>query len=231
MVIMRALKRFVDDLLRTRRPRGFRATPSDAGLARTAVTLRAACPGSGAPREEFVTGLHKRLAAELEPSAPQRAGSRRRAFIGAAAAAAGAAAAGAGIDHALARHPTAPGPPEPAGTLTPANGAWQPVVASDELLEDAVHAFTVGGVSGFVERTGGRLRAVSGICTHQGCKLTFAARPARLVCPCHGASFATDGTVTWHRPGFTLTALPRLAVRETGGIVQVYAPRDAGPQA
>src|SRR5215471_17370526 len=98
---MADIRRFVDDLLRLRRPRGFRATPEDVAVARTAITLRAARPGSGAPREEFVTGLHKRLAAELDPPAPQRAGGGRRSFIRAATLAAGAAAAGAGIDHAL----------------------------------------------------------------------------------------------------------------------------------
>jgi len=88
-----------------------------------------------------------------------------------------------------------------------------------------VRSFSVNGVTGFVGRVGGRLRAVSGICTHQGCHLVFIAGPARLVCPCHGAQFATDGAVIRHRPGVTLTALPRLAVREAGGLVQVYAPR------
>jgi cytochrome b6-f complex iron-sulfur subunit len=91
----------------------------------------------------------------------------------------------------------------------------------------AVRSFSVNGVTGFVERTGGRLRAVSAICTHQGCQLAFAAGLGRLVCPCHGAQFATDGAVIWHRPGVVLTALPRLAVREAGGLVQVYAPRPA----
>jgi Rieske Fe-S protein len=32
-----------------------------------------------------------------------------------------------------------------------------------------VRPFTAGAVSGFVERVDGQLRAVSGICTHQGC--------------------------------------------------------------
>jgi cytochrome b6-f complex iron-sulfur subunit len=65
---------------------------------------------------------------------------------------------------------------------------------------------------------------VSGVCTHQGCRLALAAGTARLVCPCHGAQFALDGAVIWHRHTITLTALPRLAVREAGGFVQVYAP-------
>jgi cytochrome b6-f complex iron-sulfur subunit len=46
-----------------------------------------------------------------------------------------------------------------------------------------------------------------------------------LMCPCHGATFALDGSVLEHRLSFRLTALPRLAVRETGGAIQVFAPR------
>jgi nitrite reductase/ring-hydroxylating ferredoxin subunit len=226
VVIMDAVRRFVEDLLRSRKPGAFRATDQDAGVTRTAITLRAARPGSGAPREEFVTGLHRRLAAELDPS-PQRTGGRRRAFIGAAAVAAGAAAAGAGIDHVLSGPGAAPAPPQSADTLTPSSGTWWPVIAGADLPEGSVHSFDAGGISGFVERVDGHVRAVSGICTHQGCRLMLAARRAGFVCPCHGARFATDGTVTWHRPGITLTALPRLAVREADGVVQVYAPRPA----
>jgi hypothetical protein len=37
----------------------------------------------------------------------------------------------------------------------PASGAWQPVVTGADLPEGAVHAITVGGVSGLVERIGG----------------------------------------------------------------------------
>jgi cytochrome b6-f complex iron-sulfur subunit len=44
------------------------------------------------------------------------------------------------------------------------------------------------------------------------------------VCPCHGATFALDGSVLGHRLPGSLSALPRLAVREAGGAVQVFAP-------
>lgn len=222
---MADIRHFVDDLLRLRRPRGFRATPEDVALARTAITLRAARPGSGAPREEFVTGLHKRLAAELDPPAPRRAGGGRRSFIRAATLAAGAAAAGAGIDHALSGGGASTAQPRPPRALIPAPGAWRFVVTSAGLPEGTVHPFEVGGLTGFVERAGGHLRAVSGICTHQGCRLVLNARPAELRCPCHGARFAPDGTVLSHRPGVALTALPRLAVREAHGAIEVYAPR------
>jgi nitrite reductase/ring-hydroxylating ferredoxin subunit len=221
---MRSLIHFVEDLLRSRRPRGFAATKEDAELARAAITLRAARPGSGAPREEFITELRGRLAAELGPTAPPRSGHRRRAFMRAAALAAGAAAAGAGIEEAVAGNLTGAGPSQHGGIITPSHGSWQTVMASADLPDGAVRSFSVDGVPGFVERTGGKLRAVSGICTHQGCQLRLASSPARFVCPCHDAQFALDGAVIFHRLNVALTALPRLAVRESGGFIQVYAP-------
>jgi nitrite reductase/ring-hydroxylating ferredoxin subunit len=227
---MRTVRHYVEDLLRSRRPKGFAATPEDAGLARTAITLRAARPGSGGPTEEFIAGLRVRLAGELDPAGPQRAGHRRRTFLRASTFAAGAAAAGAvgaAIDSAVAGHPGGPGPSQQGGAITPDSGSWQTIAAGADLPDGAVRSFSVNGVMGFVERTGGRLRAVSAICTHQGCQLLFTAGLGRLVCPCHGAQFATDGAVIWHRPGVVLTALPRLAVREAGGLIQVYAPRRA----
>ena len=217
---MRGISRYVDDLIRSRRPRRFPASDEDAGVARTAITLRAARPGSGAPRDEFVTALHQRLAAELDPPALRPAMTRRRTFLRAATVAGGAAVAGAGIDHALSTH-AAPG--VPAAALTPDDGAWQTVATSADLPDGAVRPFTAGAITGFVERAGGRLRAVSGICTHQGCRLALAAGPARLVCPCHGATFALDGAVLAHRLSITLAALPLIDVREAGGVVQVYA--------
>ena len=221
---MDGIGRYVEDLLRSRRPRRFRASEADTGLARAAVTLRAARPGSGAPREEFVTGLHRQLAAELDPPFPSRMASRRRMLLGTAGVAAGAAVAGAGIDHALTARSPGAGPAPAAGPLTPNTGVWLTVATSADLPNGAVQPFTAGAVTGFVERVGGRPRAVSGICTHQGCRLALAAHPARLVCPCHGAMFALDGAVLTHRLPVQLAPLPPLSVREVDGSVQVYAP-------
>jgi len=226
---MRGIERYIQDLLSGRRPRAFRASPDEAALARTAVTLRAARPGSAAPAAEFVAGLHERLAAELaaaqpEPEVPARP---RRAFMRAATAAACAAgvagAAGAGLDHLISAPGAAPGP-QADGVIVPDQGSWQAVLASADLPDGAVHPFTLATLAGFVQRTGGRLRAVSGICTHQGCRLVLAESTAELDCPCHGAVFALDGAVIRHRLSVRLTALPRIEVRESGGVVQVYAP-------
>ena len=226
-MIVRGLTRYIEDLIRSRRPRRFKASEEDAAIVRTAIMLRAARQGSGEPTDEFVTSLHKKLAAELDPPPARRAAGARRTFLRAAAAVGGAAAAvaaGAGIDHVVTSR-TAPGPsPAAAGTLTPSEGTWLTVAHSADLPNGAVRPFTVNAVTGFVERADGQLRAVSGICTHQGCRLALAARPARLVCPCHGATFALDGTVLAHKLPIPLEALPHIEVREADGSVQVYAP-------
>ena len=47
----------------------------------------------------------------------------------------------------------------------------------------------------FIIRRGGRLEALSSICTHRSCKLD--AEPDRtFYCHCHGSTFAADGKVT-----------------------------------
>lgn len=221
---MRGIARYVEDLLRSRRPRRFQASTDDADLARASVILRAARPGGGAPREEFVTELHRRLATELDPPVPASAISRRRMFLRTASVAAGAAAVSAGVDHALTAGAPAAAPAPAATALIPQSGEWLTVAASADLPDGTIRHFTAGAVTVFIERSGGRLRAVSGICTHQGCLLSLADHPVRLVCPCHDATFTLDGAVLTHRLPVSLPALPRLEVRETEGRVQVYAP-------
>ncbi|HLK00689.1 MAG TPA: Rieske (2Fe-2S) protein [Streptosporangiaceae bacterium] len=222
---MRGINRYIEDLVRSRRPRRFRASDDEAAMARAAITLRSARPGSGEPAEEFVTALHKRLADELDPPPARRSVAGRRTFLSAAATAGAVAAgaAGAAIDHVLTTSGSGPSPAA-AGTLVPGRGIWLTVANSADLPEGAVRPFTVSALTGFVGRAGGQLRAVSGICTHQGCRLAMADRPARLVCPCHGATFALDGTVLTHKFPDPLAALPQIEVREADRTVQVYAP-------
>ncbi|MCO6003597.1 Rieske (2Fe-2S) protein [Actinoallomurus purpureus] len=211
---MKGLRRYVEDLLKGRRPRSFPVEEADADALRLAIELRAARPGSDAPREEFVADLHRRLAEPDIARAPMPVG--RRLVLGGAFAATGAVA-GASIDHALTRGATPPGD----GTLSPNRGRWHPVADAADLPDGAVRSFDAGSVTGFVTRDSGRLRAVSGVCTHQGCRLHVEGG-ARLRCPCHQALFALDGAVVHHRLPAPIPALPRLAVREAGGVVQVY---------
>jgi cytochrome b6-f complex iron-sulfur subunit len=223
----RRLRRYVENLLRGRRPRPFRVDEDEAADIRTAIALRAARPGSGSPSEEFITDLHRRLAAEfgagseplLAPTHP--APTRRRVIQMASVAAAVGAAGGAALDHAL----TGPAIPAAGGApLNPDVGTWHTVAATADLTEGAVSRFDLGTVNGFVERTGGRLRAVSGTCTHQGCQLMLNGPARELTCPCHRAAFALSGELVSHQLKTPPPALPRMAVREVDGAVQIFAP-------
>lgn len=232
----REVRRFVDDLLRGRRTKPFHAEEADMAELRTAITLRTARADSGAPSEEFLSGLHRRLAAErgdTQPASnvtPATGGTRRR-FIQGASIAAAAAALGAVGEHTLADSPdthTGQSNPQADATLSPTLGSWRTVAASDDLPDRGVRAFDLGSVTGFVHRANGRVRAVSGTCTHQGCRLQLDAAARRLDCPCHNAAFAVTGELLSHELPVAPRALPQLAVRELHGAIQVYAPPAAG---
>ena len=77
---------------------------------------------------------------------------------------------------------------------------------------------------GFVQRTDGVVRAVSGTCTHQGCRLLLDAAARRLNCPCHLTAFAVTGQLLTHQLPIAPDPLPQIATREVDGAVQVYAP-------
>ncbi len=144
---------------------------------KTAIELRAARLGSDAPREEFVTDLHRRLAGEMADGQPpvahgRWAPRRREVVIGRSVAAASAAA---GL--VIGRNLLAP-------TVTQQGDAARPRANSTPTREPggrSVRASTSPRwgacirpwclVNGFVHRSEAKLEAVSGVCTHQGCKL------------------------------------------------------------
>src|SRR6185437_2861539 len=119
-----------DDLLAGRRPRPFRATQADAEELRVALELRAARPDADVPREGFVDELHRRLAAELEPTTlepapesvrpPSSLVGRRRLLLQGAGLAAASAAVGAGVGVAVDQAVRVSAPES--GTLTPTAG-------------------------------------------------------------------------------------------------------------
>ncbi|HZA10189.1 Rieske (2Fe-2S) protein [Mycobacterium sp.] len=226
----RGLRRYVDDLLRDRRPTPFRPGGFEAAQIRTAIELRAARPGADEPRGEFLADLHRRVAAQMEgEQAPATkvswlAASRRQVVVGLSAAAA-AVVATVTADRLLFRdagHAVAAG-----GDMVPKQGRWQPVTASSDVTGDGVmHPFETDSLFGFVRRVDGRPEAVSGVCTHQGCRLFFDQPAERLRCPCHFASFAPTGQVLTHPSPRPLAPLPRLEVREVNGTIEVFAPAE-----
>ncbi len=221
----RGLRRYVDELLGGRRPKAFEPDDFEAAQIRTAIELRAARPGGDEPRSEFLTDLHRRLAEQMADAptevAAKHSSTRRQVIVGTSAAAAAAVAA-VSIDRAVTGHPGAA--PVVAGQLTPNDGSWQKVAASSEVPDGRMHPFDLGSVTGFVRRVDGKLEAVSGVCTHQGCRLWFDAPGDRLRCPCHSTSFAPNGQLLTHQLPIAPKPLPTLMVRENDGAIEVFAP-------
>jgi len=167
------------------------------------------------PRPEFITHLHDRLA----PGRRRRV-SRRGAVLSALGTLAAGIAAGFGVDHALHSSPTAL--PEP---LVDGKGHWMPVANLADLPEGAIKAFTAGAVQGFLINRGGRVRALSRVCTHMGCLLRFSADEPAFVCPCHGAEFNLHGDLRYgpNKYGQTLPPLPSIEVRVKDQSIEVWA--------
>jgi len=227
----RGLRRHIDDLLRGRRPRPFRPDDFEAAQIRTAIDLLAAKSGADAPRPEFLADLQRRLADQHDQSRQSRASStpsatRRQVIVGTSAAAAAAVTA-VSVDRLVIGGETNETGGD--GELTPNAGRWQKVVASSDVPDGAMHPFDLGSVIGFVRRVNGKPEAVSGVCTHQGCRLWFDAPDDRLRCPCHSTSFAPTGQVLTHQLPISPAPLPALQVREVNGVIEVLAPTPEQP--
>jgi cytochrome b6-f complex iron-sulfur subunit len=225
----RGLRRYVDDLLRGRRPKPFRPDDFEAAQIRTAIDLQAARLGSDAPREEFLTDLRQRLAAQADgtsqPVGKPRATRRHVVIVGTSAAAAAAVAA-VSIDRALidTGHVADGANNSGSGELIPNTGRWVRVAATAEVPDGVMRPFDLGSVVGFVRRVDGKPEAVSGVCTHQGCRLWFDAPDDRLRCPCHSTSFSPAGQVLTHQLPIAPKPLPKLMVRERDGAIEVFVP-------
>jgi cytochrome b6-f complex iron-sulfur subunit len=222
------LDRYVNDLVRRRRPKSFTPTEDDLAVARVAIELSAARPEQAEPRSAFVDQLRDRLLElEADPPAPPAANRwtpGRRGVLGALAAAA-AAVIGGFVGHSVG-HSNATVQADADPELLPDDGTWHTVAAATELPDGAVLAFDAGPVTGFLHNSGGAIQAVSGTCTHQGCRLNLRAPQADLACPCHGATFALTGKPLTHPDSsHPLPPLPSLPTRTSQGQIQVLAPQ------
>jgi nitrite reductase/ring-hydroxylating ferredoxin subunit len=208
--------RFVDALVRERRPPRYPADSGDEGAMIAAAALKSARPGADLPRPEFVQQLERTLAREMAAGGGVPRWSRRRLFqlTGAAAAAV---VAGIGIDRALPRS-DGTSPPAANHDMQFSDGRWVAVVATAAVAQDHAVRFSAGAVEGFVVNRGGSMQALSAVCTHMGCIVRFNADRGSLDCPCHGASFALDGSPINHD---YLQSLPRLQSRINGDMVEV----------
>jgi nitrite reductase/ring-hydroxylating ferredoxin subunit len=209
----------VDALLADRAPH-WRSVDAEADTLGMAIALAAARPGATVVRPRFVSDLRRCLAQQLDATDCREshpAMGRRRVLkvVGVAAAAA----VGGGVVERVGSRPQR-GRSDKANVA--ADGAWQTVATSSELDDLGVLRFATPATVGFLTRSGGVLRAVSGVCTHQGCLLEYREGDQELACPCHRATFALTGDVRAHDVVGLLPPLPQLPVREQDGRIEVY---------
>jgi cytochrome b6-f complex iron-sulfur subunit len=215
------LDKHVEDLLQDRRPERTPLGDEAALRARqTAAMLRAAKPGAGLPSKEFLERMQGSIQGwvgerSARPQPAARPSRRSLLLTGAAGIAAGVAAA-VGIDR-LGKSPT----PSNNQALVQNNGTWKPVKALADLPEGTPVAFRSGAIEGFLIRQGQEVKGLSAVCTHMGCILNYSKFRKQIECPCHGATFQTNGQPSdqYKSP---LPPLPSLNVRVQRGQVEVY---------
>jgi cytochrome b6-f complex iron-sulfur subunit len=66
----------------------------------------------------------------------------------------------------------------------------------------------------------GELIALSKICTHDGCDVSFSSSNNNFVCPCHGAQFSTSGAVVL---GPARSPLTKYKVQLNNNLLRIYS--------
>jgi nitrite reductase/ring-hydroxylating ferredoxin subunit len=210
----------VERLLADKRFPRYRASPEELEAIRVAIWLRAAKPGSELPDRAFMERLGSKLRAELDELQPDRPRVTRRGIIRTAAVAAGALVAG-GAANRLQQGTVAPLTSE---SLVPDTGSWRPVVAASALTVGRAIRFSTGDVHGILVNEAGKVRALSGICTHLGCILTINAEAHTLDCPCHDLAFSWNGSVLHYRLQGRPAPLPQIPSRVSQEMIEVLVP-------
>jgi Rieske Fe-S protein len=127
-----------------------------------------------------------------------------RGILGAVAATLGVIVGGAGLSSGLARrreywvH---------AASMADLRGATPVEVALRVEREDG-YRVTVDRRVVYLVRDGHRVRALSAVCTHLGCRVAWNDAEHRFRCPCHGGRFSPDGHVIGGPPPRPLDELP-----------------------
>jgi Rieske Fe-S protein len=218
--------RFVDDLLHGRRPRRFNASPDELEAMSAAARMASARVGADLPDKAALDRIHGRLAAALDESPAVDRHVTRRVLLRTFGTAAAAMVIGVALDEVVTRQGKLPGQggsgsPTQA-VLMPDSGAWRPVASVTQL--PAGHAMTVstGAIDAVIVNDGGAISAVSGICTHLGCKLQPDDAGRKLDCPCHQTAFGWSGKVLYYRLKAEPATLPQIPSRVNGDQIELF---------
>ena len=204
------VEKIVTDLLRGRRLKLRGGDAEEKEAITTAARLAGTRQGPQRMRPEF----RKRLARELEASPDGGWITRRAALVAGLGLAAGAAGGGflsRTLEPGAAARPVAP--------IEPLSARWIDVGGIDEFDEGEGRRVSAGGVGAFVFRKGDAVSAVSSICSHLPCELSWKSGDGHLVCSCHPARFTAEGKAIG---SYGLTALNPVHARVTAaGRVEV----------
>jgi cytochrome b6-f complex iron-sulfur subunit len=215
----RRLARFVKALIANRKPPRSPAGDDSAPM-QVATRLRAAHPGGSTPSPAFVDKLARQLreASDHEPGWTEAGIQRRRFLVGGLATVAASVAAGVGVERI---REVLTEPASGSGTIQPYVSKWVAVATLADVTPGKIKQFAAGGLQGVVFTLEGEIRALSSVCTHQGCTLV-PETPNKLVCPCHPMSFNLTGAAN---PGeYRLNPLPAIKTRVNAGSVEVLVP-------
>jgi cytochrome b6-f complex iron-sulfur subunit len=187
-----------------------------------AAGLVAARAGADLPDKAALDRIHRRLSQRLDESPGMDARFTRRVWLRTLGTAAAAVVAGVGLDEVLTRQgaigPVATGP----AVLTPDGGQWRTVAAITQLPEGHAMPVSTGSIDAIVVNDGGQISAVSGICTHLGCRLQPDEADKRLTCPCHQTAFSWSGKVLFYRLKSAPPDLPRIESRVRDGQIELF---------
>jgi nitrite reductase/ring-hydroxylating ferredoxin subunit len=214
--------RFVDDLLHSRRPRRFTATQEEAQAMKAAAGLVAGRVGADLPDKAALDRIHMRLSQALDTSPVVELRTTRRTWLRTLGTAAAAVVVGVALDEVVARQSPAGSSADGPVVLLPDNGTWRPVANVTQLPAGHAMPVSTGSVDAVVVNDGGKISAVSGICTHLGCKLQPDDANRKLNCPCHQTAFSWTGKVLYYRLKTEPATLPQIPVRVTDGQIELF---------
>jgi cytochrome b6-f complex iron-sulfur subunit len=213
--------RFVDELLHGRRPHRFVATPEEAEAMTAAAGLSAARVGADVPDKAALDRIHQHLAEALNERSVVDRRVSRRAWLRTAGAAAAAVVVGVGLDEVV-RNRQESGGAGGSATLLPDNGSWRPVAAVSQIPTGHAMQVSTASLDAVIINDGGTITAVSGVCTHLGCKLQPDDANRKLNCPCHQTAFGWSGKVLYYRLTAAPANLPQIPSRVNNGQVELY---------